>query len=116
MPGASDLEQLARLVRIFGSINETTWPGVGQLPDYDKLHFAQCQPVPLSTLLPEASAAALRLLTGMLRIRPEARLAAKEALADAYFDTLPLAASQIDVGTLVGEALTQQSGGTVMYR
>jgi serine/threonine protein kinase len=104
-PGCSDVEQLARLHRLLGSpevvgegdaaVAGTTggvcwlpgvpnvWRGVAGLPDYGKVLFDGCGPVPLvgGVLLPDTPPAAADLVARLLRWDPAARLTPATAVA-----------------------------------
>ena len=68
--GTSEIDQLARLVSTFGSLNEATWPGVSRLPDYGKLTFPESQCILLAQLLPTASPGMLQVLSHLLQLVP----------------------------------------------
>lgn len=85
IPGQSDIEQLARMQHLLGSITPQEWPGVEQLPDWHKVCFAHSQAQDLAVVLPDAPPAALDLLRALLRYDPGSRLSAAEALEHAYF-------------------------------
>lgn len=67
--GESDIDQLGRVIAVFGSM-ERAWPGVVDLPDYGKISFEPCEGFPLNELLPEASPAAIKLLNRLLQLDP----------------------------------------------
>ena len=67
--GETDIDQLGRVIAVFGSM-ERSWPGVKELPDYGKVSFDPCEGFPLEELLPEASAAAMKLLNRLLQLNP----------------------------------------------
>eukprot|EP00727_Mastigamoeba_balamuthi_P005873 m51a1_g1905 putative sec1-like family protein (888) ;mRNA; r:787917-791825 len=89
--GESDIDQLCRIVRVLGNPIERSWPGVEAMPDFGKISFAACEPVPLSELLPNASAATVAFVERFIVYDPEQRASAADALADPYFFTEPLA-------------------------
>ncbi|EFJ17149.1 hypothetical protein SELMODRAFT_444958 [Selaginella moellendorffii] len=85
-PGASDIDQLSRVVRVLGVPNETIWPGISSLPDYDKICFNDDRPpVTLARILPRASGEALRLIEKLLVYDPASRLSASQALSHEFF-------------------------------
>ncbi|KAK8402333.1 hypothetical protein O3P69_000624 [Scylla paramamosain] len=88
-PGESDIDQLCVVLQILGTPSEASWPGLAQLPDYRKITFPECQPIPLSQVLPEASQDALDLAKKFLIYCPEKRLPALQALQHPYFFTPP---------------------------
>ncbi len=67
--GETDIDQLGRVIATFGSI-EDAWPGVTEMPDYGKISFAPAEGFPLEELLPDASAASLKLLGRLLQLDP----------------------------------------------
>ena len=66
-PGANDIDQLARLQQLLGSITLEEWPGAAQLPDWHKITFGRCDGQPLDQVLPRAHPKARQLLQKMLR-------------------------------------------------
>jgi serine/threonine protein kinase len=112
--GASDIEQMARLVQALGSPTERDWPVGGatgrwsipsschappatprtalhcawqelpSLPDYGKVRYAAMRPPPLRELLPNAPPDAIALVAALLSWNPAARLTAAEALAHPF--------------------------------
>ncbi len=67
LPGDNDIDQLTRTIATLGSI-EPRWPGVRGLPDWGKIAFPpDCAGVPLASLLPGASPAAVAFLDKFLR-------------------------------------------------
>lgn len=65
--GETDIEQLAGVIQMFGSIDETEWPEVKSLPDYGKILFPECEPTQLESVLPNATAQERHLLRNLLR-------------------------------------------------
>lgn len=70
LPGESDIGQLGLVVEMFGTINEETWPGVSELPDFKKINFFHAEPVLLAETLPDASSGAIGLLERLLQVVP----------------------------------------------
>ncbi|KAI0231681.1 Cyclin-dependent kinase 20 [Lamellibrachia satsuma] len=91
-PGEKDIEQLCCVLRILGTPNEHIWPGMSELPDYNKITFPENQPVPFEEILPDASPEALDLLRRFLVYPSKQRIPAKEALLHPYFFSEPLPA------------------------
>ncbi|EFJ42005.1 cyclin dependent kinase [Volvox carteri f. nagariensis] len=83
IPGDNDIDQLGRVIATFGSM-EPVWPGVRELPDWGKIAFPPAEPVPLTYLLPGASAPALDFLARFLRYDPAQRITAAEAVRSDY--------------------------------
>eukprot|EP01113_Clastostelium_recurvatum_P022403 TRINITY_DN2671_c0_g1_i2.p1 TRINITY_DN2671_c0_g1~~TRINITY_DN2671_c0_g1_i2.p1 ORF type:complete len:305 (+),score=71.09 TRINITY_DN2671_c0_g1_i2:177-1091(+) len=86
-PGDSEIDQLYRIFRSLGTPNETVWPGVSELPDYQP-HFPMWRPEPLSSVVDCTDPHALDLLAKMLIYEPGHRISAKQALEHPYFDDL----------------------------
>ncbi|CAM9304024.1 unnamed protein product [Choristocarpus tenellus] len=82
-PGASDVDQVARIFQIMGTPTKENWPDHCSLPDY--IEFQPQKPIDLATLLSAASPDAMDLLTKLLVLRPDARASAAEALQHPYF-------------------------------
>ena len=74
--GESDIDQMSKVFRCFGTPNEVTWPEVALLPDYGKIIFdAVLDPDPLSCHFEECGASEdfVDLLSRMLRLNPKER-------------------------------------------
>lgn len=89
-PGTNDIDQLTRVMSAFGNPDESMWPGVSKLPDYDKITLPKCQPTPMKDIFPDASEEALSLLSGLLHYDSAKRLTAEEALRHPYFFKEPI--------------------------
>ncbi|GAV27177.1 hypothetical protein PMKS-000640 [Pichia membranifaciens] len=83
--GSSNDDQLLKIFRIMGTPNERTWPGVSGYPNY-KSNFALFIPQDLRVLIPNIDNEALDLLQGLLQMRPDTRLSARQALHHPWFD------------------------------
>ncbi|XP_035676729.1 cyclin-dependent kinase 20-like [Branchiostoma floridae] len=91
-PGENDIEQLCCVLRVLGTPNEKIWPGMSELPDYNKITFPENPPIPLEVVVPDASPQAIDLLKRFLVYPSSQRVSAKEALLHPYFFTEPLPA------------------------
>lgn len=91
-PGETDIEQLCCVQRVLGTPNEQKWPGMSQLPDYNKISFPDYPPIPFEEILPDASQNALDLLKKFLVYPSNKRIPAKDALLHIYFFVEPLPA------------------------
>eukprot|EP01106_Pelomyxa_sp_JSP_P018365 TRINITY_DN837_c0_g1_i15.p1 TRINITY_DN837_c0_g1~~TRINITY_DN837_c0_g1_i15.p1 ORF type:complete len:327 (-),score=93.47 TRINITY_DN837_c0_g1_i15:145-1125(-) len=87
LPGDSEIDELFRIFRLFGTPNERTWPGVTKLPDY-KATFPIWQAQPLTSVFRQADRHSLDLLQQMLVYTPSQRVSAKAALQHQYFADL----------------------------
>jgi cell cycle related kinase len=88
IPGQSDIDQLARMQHVLGSITPQAWPAVVHLPDWHKVSFGHCEGQELSALLPDAPPAALDLLQLLLVYDPGKRPSAAAALRHPYFQSV----------------------------
>jgi len=84
---------------VLGTPDETTWPGVTRLPDYNKISFSEFARVPFDELVPDASPAAVDLLSRFLVYDSKLRVPAREALLHTYFfqDPLPAHHSELPI-------------------
>ncbi|XP_064605348.1 cyclin-dependent kinase 20-like [Liolophura sinensis] len=96
-PGENDIEQLCCVLRVLGTPSEKTWPGITDLPDYNKITFPETPPIPFEEILPDASAEALDLLKKFLVYPSTDRISAKAALLHPYFFTEPLPAHHFEL-------------------
>lgn len=96
-PGTSDIDQLYRVLHAFGTPTEDSWPGLGSLPDFNKISFPEMPPRPLEELVPDAPQEALSLLARMLVLNPAERITAVEALKHPYFFSHPLPAAKLSL-------------------
>ncbi|KAH7484773.1 Cyclin-dependent kinase 20 [Phytophthora ramorum] len=82
--GQNDLDQIFRVTQVLGGI-EKQWPGVRELPDFNKVSFPAYEPMPLSKLFPDADTSAVDLLSKLLMLDPSKRLSARQALVHDFF-------------------------------
>lgn len=95
--GDTDIEQLSLVIRALGTPSESNWPLVAELPDYNKIEFAHCDPVPFDELVPDACAEAVDLLQRFLVYQSDRRIRAKDGLLHAYFYLQPLPCHHTDL-------------------
>ncbi|KAL3853462.1 hypothetical protein ACJMK2_016998 [Sinanodonta woodiana] len=91
-PGDNDIKQLCCVQRVLGTPNEKIWPGMSELPDYNKITFPENPPLPFEEVVPDASTEAVDLLKRFLVYPSKDRISAKDALLHPYFFTEPLPA------------------------
>jgi len=86
LPGDSEIDELYRIFRIFGTPNEETWPGVTQLEDWNDA-FPVWPAVTLRSIIgPNLSDPQCQdLLERLLQINPTARYTTSMALQHPYF-------------------------------
>jgi len=86
--GDSEIDQLFRIFRVFGTPNDTMLPGYKNFPDYNS-KFPQWDILPNGLAMHMGDAKmddiSFDLLERMLRIDPCERITAKDALAHPYF-------------------------------
>ncbi|CAI7621278.1 hypothetical protein PCG10_003233 [Penicillium crustosum] len=83
-PGNTDTDQLLKIFQVMGTPSEYTWPGVSQLPGFDPL-FPIYSPLDLRQLMSGVEYLGTNLLERMLRLRPELRISAADALLHLWF-------------------------------
>ncbi|EDV28998.1 uncharacterized protein TRIADDRAFT_20272 [Trichoplax adhaerens] len=54
-PGDSDIKQLGCVLSILGTPTTSTWPGLIELPDYNKITFSGFLPIPFESIVPDAT-------------------------------------------------------------
>ncbi|KAI9033324.1 kinase-like domain-containing protein [Hyaloraphidium curvatum] len=83
LPGEGQISQLTTIFRALGTPTERDWPGMNQLPDFQKYkHYPRPH---LPDLFTSATPDAINLLESMLVYNPHKRITASEALAHAHF-------------------------------
>jgi negative regulator of PHO system len=83
-PGTSNDDQLQKIFKLMGTPNETTWPGISQLPNYRNT-LQIYAPQDLRTIIPQIEPLALDLLMLLLQMKPENRITARHALQHPWF-------------------------------
>lgn len=114
-PGENDIDQIYRVLQVMGTPTDANWPGVRELPDYAKITFPSLKPLPMRTLLPNASPAALDLLAKFLVYDPARRISAEDALMDPYFFSEPLPAEPHELARDGGTAAGSFAGQLDLY-
>lgn len=84
-PGDSEIDELFKIFRMFGTPTEKTWPGVTNLPDWNT-KFPTWPLLDLSLFLPRLSPEGVDLVQRLLSMDPKHRLSAREALQHPYFE------------------------------
>ncbi|ERM98629.1 cyclin-dependent kinase F-1 [Amborella trichopoda] len=89
--GNSDIDQLNRISRVLGNLNQEAWPGCLSLPDYGKIFFSENpNPLGLKSCLPNCSSSEIQLLERLICYDPSKRAPTMELLKDKYFAEEPL--------------------------
>ena len=87
-PGTTNEDQLQKIFRVMGTPSERTWPGVSQFPEY-KSDFPVYPPQDLRHVVPRIDPYGLDLLRCMLRLQPDLRISAVDALRHPWFNDVP---------------------------
>ncbi|VDL99315.1 unnamed protein product [Schistocephalus solidus] len=87
-PGENDIEQLWFVIRVLGTPTEESWPGLRNLPDYNKISFTNCKPVAFEDVILEASPLALDLLKKFLCYEPSRRVMAEKVTVFAFYTVI----------------------------
>ncbi|KAG9063864.1 Cyclin-dependent kinase 2 [Linnemannia hyalina] len=75
-PGDSEIDEMFRIFKILGTPNETVWPGVSSLKDWNP-EFPKWQRKDLRTLVPNLDDEGLDLLEQLIDYNPARRISAK---------------------------------------
>jgi serine/threonine protein kinase len=87
-PGDSEIDQLFRIFRLFGTPTNDVWPGVESLPNFQD-RFPQYRAQRLAAHFPELVASqplVIDLCQSLLEYNPDHRVSAKGALSHPYFE------------------------------
>ncbi|CAH0550649.1 unnamed protein product [Brassicogethes aeneus] len=88
-PGETDIEQLAIVLGTLGTPNEEIWPGLNNLPDYNKISFSTSEGKSWTSVIPDADEVTLDLIINLLVYDGNKRLTASEALDHTFFKKDP---------------------------
>ena len=114
LKGESDIDQLVRTMRAFGTPSETRWPDAMKLPDYGKIDFEPRDPAPASEVVPgcsDSNGAAIHLMYRMMELDPGVRVTAEMALEDAWFASEPHGTRGMDPGAAAEELFRVRGAG-----
>lgn len=87
--GESEIEQLLAIFRVLGTPTAETWPDVNEFRDWHE--YPQWRPQALSTAIPGIATLGkdgLELFAQMVKLSPNARITALDALKSPYFDDI----------------------------
>ncbi|KAK9702687.1 Protein kinase domain [Popillia japonica] len=96
-PGETDIEQLAIVLHTLGTPTEDTWPGLQELPDYNKISFSTAAGLDWKEILPGVDDDIINFIKGFIEYDHSKRLGAKEALNHTYFSISPVASDLGDM-------------------
>ncbi len=82
-PGDSEVDELFKIFRVLGTPNETVWPGVTRLPDWNA-DFPVWPALNLSKFAPSIGDAGVDLLEQFLALDPKNRISARDALSHPF--------------------------------
>ncbi|CAN0901546.1 Cyclin-dependent kinase F-1 [Linum grandiflorum] len=118
-PGASDIDQLARIINVLGNLTEEVWPGCVNLPDYGIISFGKVEsPAGLKSCLMKCSEEEVSLVKKLVCYDPYSRATAMELLHDTYFtvEPLPVPLSDLHVPRTNTDVDTDSPGGWYNYK
>ncbi|XP_066953829.1 serine/threonine-protein kinase MAK isoform X2 [Macrobrachium rosenbergii] len=84
-PGSSEIDQIFKICSVIGTPDKRDWPEAYSLAQQMNFKFPQFSPTPLTTLIPNASADAIQLMSEMMRWNPARRPTAQQSLRYPYF-------------------------------
>lgn len=79
LPGSSDMDQLTRTFKVFGTPTEKTWPGVSALKHFST-NLPMHAPMPLKSVVPGQDDNFYSFLNALLTVNPKERITVHEAL------------------------------------
>lgn len=82
--GDCQIDQIYKVFHVFGTPDETSWPGVSKLPFYRE-SFPKFKGCGLETLVTNLPGEGMDLLKKLLAMDPKKRISAKEALEHNFF-------------------------------
>lgn len=83
-PGQSNEDQLEKIFRLMGTPSELSWPGISKMDNY-RTDFKSFATQDLQLILPQIDEDGIDLLSHLLKLDPEYRMYADEALNHRWF-------------------------------
>ena len=84
-PGISETDQMYKIINVLGTPNIQQWPDAAKLANKLNLRFPQVVPVPLESLMPNASRSAISLMNDIFKYDPARRPSASQVLQHPFF-------------------------------
>jgi len=85
-PGQSETDQLNRIFELLGTPDESSWPNIEALPNYNKFQpFGDHQGRDLALVLENLNGPGLSLVYSLLHCNPQSRISIPEALEHEFF-------------------------------
>ena len=84
-PGSSEADQIYKTCSVLGSPTMRSWPDGIKLASQMSFRFPQFVPTPLSSIIPNASAEAITLMTDLMLWDPNKRPTASQSLQYPFF-------------------------------
>jgi len=78
------MEQIAIVVHYLGTPTDETWSDRNEMPDYNKLKFTHCDPVPWNVLLPDVDELLVDLVGKLILYDAHKRLSAYEVTFSSF--------------------------------
>eukprot|EP00908_Phaeocystis_cordata_P012386 Transcript_23367.p1 GENE.Transcript_23367~~Transcript_23367.p1 ORF type:complete len:612 (+),score=220.11 Transcript_23367:148-1983(+) len=94
LPGDSEIGQLVKTFKLFGTPTDATWPGVSALPNFAPT-FPSFQPTSLEEKLPQLAGDGVALVKSLMQHDPKRRLLLVDALEHPFFNDV----DKVHVGT-----------------
>jgi cyclin-dependent kinase len=99
--GLSEIDQLARIMRVKGTPRLDEWPALATLPDFGKLELGEMVPCALEDALPDVTPGCVDLIEQLSRYNPQRRLRAADALRHPHLLSEPHAVWPEELGAVV---------------
>jgi serine/threonine protein kinase len=87
-PGNSEIDEIFKICSVLGTPDKRDWPEAYRLAAAMNFKFPQFSATPMSSIVPNASSDAVKLIADMLRWNPDKRPTAQQALKYSYFKSM----------------------------